>query len=228
MFLLDFKMQNIYNLNLIISLHFDDLIQKVDIITENLLAFIIKTSKDENSIRETNQINDQRNSLIEKIIEVREFKLISIVGVQSLFERKWKLTIENSSISDESKIDLFKSDFIKMDCFLREDSGFVLGLSMWITNKYIGTRDKTFFEYFEPDNNFKINPQKHDLIEIECIDKDFITNFCLLNEIKSKDPSLIQDLTSVNVKTIQRLKFSIFQYGFKILTFASSNRDTCN
>jgi len=235
-----------YNVNLIIADHFDEIILKIDIKTEELIGLemaespiyeyeekaasevskrvnahgqlkdfdeIVPPSKYEYLQRDLNLLNEQRRILIDKIIEIRQYNLNINNDNQAKFYEKWQQTITDNQMSHGSKMNLFKMDILKADCFLRE---YDLGFSLWITNWHIREQDKHFFSYFDLNNNFIINTEKHKTI-IECIDKHSINNFCILNELKSKPLLLVHDLRYLNQSTMQNLNFDIESYLPKLV-----------
>jgi Leucine-rich repeat (LRR) protein len=227
-----------YNVNLIIVDHFDEIILKIDIKTEELIGLemaespmyeyegkgasevskriyandfeeIVPSSKYDYLQRDLNLLNEQRRILIDKIIEIRQYNLNINKDNQAKFYEKWQQTILDNQMSHGTKMDLFKMDILRADCFLRE---YDLGFSLWITNWHVREQDKHFFSYFDLNNNFKINTDKHNSARIECIDKHSINNFCILNELKSKPLLLVHDLRYLNQNAIQDLNFDIESY----------------
>ena len=75
------KFADLYNLNLIISEHFDVQINVIDIRAEELICRVKTTS-------ELDEINEERDKLIVKIESLRDSNLAKNVGTQEYFERK--------------------------------------------------------------------------------------------------------------------------------------------
>ena len=120
------KFADLYNLNLIISEHFDVQINVIDIRAEELICRVKTTF-------ELDEINEERDKLIVKIESLRDSNLAKNVGTQEYFERKWHHIMMDSKMSYQSKLDYMKSDCIGPDCFLVKDTNYVLGYSLWVT-----------------------------------------------------------------------------------------------
>ena len=121
-------MQNIYNLNLIISEHFDIQINFIDIHVEELICKFVKEAKSQEDV------NDERDKIIYQIEKLRDTNLDKNRSRQKDFEKEWQHIIEDNKMSYQNKLELFKKIYIKPDCFLVKDLNYTINYSLWITN----------------------------------------------------------------------------------------------
>jgi hypothetical protein len=129
------------NARFIIAEHFDSLINKIDIRTEEILIKIIKNSKP------TEAINTLRDGFISKINDLKDFNLNNNTLSQTEFEEKWQHIIDNNNIDDEDKLDQIKTDLIKNDVIILEDNQSLIKCSLWILNWFNTKKHIEFLKY---------------------------------------------------------------------------------
>ena len=120
-----------YDVKLLISEHFDSIINKIDLKAENKLLNYL------NDVDTTRIINEERNELIERVEEIKQINLDANQNTQKNFEEKWNPLINNENIPYENKLDVFKRDLIKKNVVLARDSDFLIELSIWVTRGFI-------------------------------------------------------------------------------------------
>lgn len=132
-----------YNARFIIAEHFDSLINKIDIRTEEILIKKIKNSKP------TEAINTLRDGFISKINELKDFNLNNNTLSQTEFEEKWQHIIGKNNINFEDKLDQLKADLIKNDVIILEDNQSLIKCSLWILNWFNTKKHIEFLKYIE-------------------------------------------------------------------------------
>ena len=201
------KRDESYAAKAIIVDHFDTLINKIDIQTEELL---IESSNDTNKLK----LNQQRQELLEKIKEIEDLNLKSILHTEKRIEEKWTNLIENKLIKYEEKIDILKLDLIKVDCIIKEDDNFEIKLSVWITNWYNRRKDLDFLKYFDSNGSimFKYfeNPENENFIEIDYLNKSSIKNFCILH-YQNKPVGIVKDFRFLSLDSIKSLDINYYE-----------------
>ena len=109
----------------IIDEHFDELINRIDLNTEEI--FHEKNTIGNNQIVRTHLENDELNELrqrqIQKLKEVNEINLKQFQNFnEEEFEKKWSSVIDNVSLRYEEKLDRIKEGIVSIDCVLLENS----------------------------------------------------------------------------------------------------------
>ena len=122
---------DVFNLNLIISEHFDLQINLIDIHAEELICYS-KTST------QIDEINDERAKIIKQIEYIRDFNLAknSATFKQNVFDEKWHHVIDDTKLSYQAKLDCILGECIKPDCFLVKDANYIIQHCLWVTNWY--------------------------------------------------------------------------------------------
>lgn len=123
------KLDEIYNLNLIIADHFDLKINAIDIHAEELIC----KAKSESEIDE---LNDEREKIVNQIEHLRDLNLRRNASKQAMFEARWQHFIVDPKMSYQTKLDSFRREFIRPDCFLLKDFNYRIEYSLWVTNWY--------------------------------------------------------------------------------------------
>lgn len=131
-----------YNARFIIGEHFDNLINKIDIRTEEILNKIMKISKP------TETINTMRDEFISKVKDLKEFNLRENTMSQDEFEKKWQHLIDDETIEYEDKLDQFKVDLIRNDIIILEDNQSLNKCSLWILNWFNTKQHIEFLRYY--------------------------------------------------------------------------------
>lgn len=127
-----------YNPRLIISEHFDYIVNKLDIHTE----YLLKENINDSTGLET--ICKQRETIIHQLKLTKDFNLRIFNesnNDEKDFEEKWKNLIENMSLSYEEKMDTLKIDLIKEDCVLMVDLTSNIKYSLWLISGFNSTND---------------------------------------------------------------------------------------
>jgi hypothetical protein len=110
-----------FHSRLIITDHFEEIINQIDIKTETLLL-------DQSLTEETrNKLNEIRDEKIEKIKEIKEINLN---------------LLQNNEQEEELELDLEK--LIHFDCVLLEQPKSLNGLVLWITSWFYNQKDLEF------------------------------------------------------------------------------------
>ena len=118
---------------LIIDQHFDALINRIDIKTEELLKELVE--RETINKEKSKDLNDLREKQIKQIEEVKELNLKPFVQFKhDEYETKWSILISDSSLEYIQKIDQIKEEIISVDCVLLEKSKALNGFDLWITN----------------------------------------------------------------------------------------------
>ena len=134
------KRDESYHPRLIIVNHFDALINRIDVKTEELLQEAIQNES--NNSKRINDLNELREKQIEKIKQVKELNM-------KLFEHfnedeygmEWSELINNNSIVYEQNIDRIMEKIISVDCVLLEENKVLNGLDLWITNWFHNSKN---------------------------------------------------------------------------------------
>jgi len=131
-----------YHPKLLIAVHFDELINQIDIKTETLL---------ENQIfkEETrNELNEIRAKQIEKIQEIKELNLSHLpqtINEEKFFE-KWSHVIDDNSLVFTAKADKIKEELILFDCVLLENPRLKNELELWVTSWFYNAENLEFLK----------------------------------------------------------------------------------
>ena len=119
-----------------ITYHFDALINELDIHTEMLL---MKSQ----CINAFNEINDIRETFINKIKEIEHVNLEKLKSFDNDLWFNLKLAFRNKQDSEENE-ELFKSFLIVNDCYLLMDLKSKIGFSLIITDWYNSKKQLEF------------------------------------------------------------------------------------
>ena len=145
----------------IIDEHFDELINRIDLNTEEI--FHEKNTIGNNQIVRTHLENDELNELrqrqIQKLKEVNEINLKQFQNFNDEeFEKKWSSVIDNVSLRYEEKLDRIKEEIVSIDCILLENSskslvsvGSILTqkpncINLWITDWFYNLENLKFLK----------------------------------------------------------------------------------
>ena len=127
------KRDESYHPRLLIDRHFDALINRIDVRTEELLQDLVKSET--SSKEKYNDLNDLRGKQIKEIEQIKEINLKSFGNFnEEEFQKKWLELINDNSIKYEQKMDRIKEEIIVADCVLLEESKVTNGLNLWITD----------------------------------------------------------------------------------------------
>jgi hypothetical protein len=129
-----------YNARFIIGEHFDDIINKIDIKTEEILKKI-------KNLKPTDAINNLRDEFIAKVNDLKDFNLRNCVINQDEFEKKWQHLIEDDNIEYAAKLDQIKVDLIKNDAIILESNESIIKCSLWILNWFNNKNQIEFLRY---------------------------------------------------------------------------------
>jgi hypothetical protein len=125
---------------LIISDHFNEIINLIDVKTEILL-------ENQSLAEETrNDLNKTRERQIEKIKEIESINLNKLPFKFDEIEYRniWSHVIDDDSIDYENKLDLIKEEIITFDCVLFEQTNLKNGLDLWITACFFNEKNLQF------------------------------------------------------------------------------------
>ena len=126
-----------FHSRLIINEHFDALISRIDIKTEELLKELQATIT-----QKSKELNDLREKQIKQIQEAKELNLKSFEHFkQEEYERKWSTLINATPLNHEQKIDQIKEEIISVDCVLLEQGQVLNGLNLWITKWFHNSKN---------------------------------------------------------------------------------------
>jgi hypothetical protein len=125
---------------LIVCDHFDNLMNKIDIKTEQILEFNYSKSH-ENKL---NALRKEQINVLEQI-KVENLTLIENINNEN-FMQKLNFLIDNDNIQDEDKLNTLKRDVIRIDCLLLDDNNYENGYSIWITNLYYSKNHLDFLQ----------------------------------------------------------------------------------
>ena len=132
-----------YHPKLLIAVHFDELINQIDIKTETLLERHILTDE----TRE--KLNNIREKQIEIINELKEMNLVRLTSGKCnefAYRQKWSHIIDDISLDYTQKIDKIKEELIHFDCVLLENSNLTNGLELWATSWYHSEKNLEFLK----------------------------------------------------------------------------------
>ncbi len=137
------KRDESFHPRLIIYNHFDALINRIDVKTEELLQVTIKFQNESNCFKKMiNDLNELREKQIEKIKQVKELNMKSFEYFNlEHYEMEWSELINDTLIDYEQKIDRIKEKIISIDCVLLEESKVMNGLDLWITNLFYNMKN---------------------------------------------------------------------------------------
>ena len=127
---------------LIISDHFNEIINLIDVKTEILL-------ENQSLAEETrNDLNKMRERQIEKIKEIESINLNKLpFNFDEIEYRKmWSHVIDDDSIEFENKLDLIKEEIITFDCVLLEQTKLKIGLDLWIAACFFNKKNLQFLK----------------------------------------------------------------------------------
>jgi hypothetical protein len=119
-----------YNPYEIISGHFYDIKNEIDIRIEELLE---KSLFDKTL---SNKLNILRDKQIKKIDEIKSLNLCRIQFDEDEYTNNWSFLLNDSTIDYEQKAEIFKENLILNDCLLIEDAQCASNLMLWITPWY--------------------------------------------------------------------------------------------
>ena len=123
---------------LIITDHFDFILNKIDIKTETLLL-------DQSLAKErVNELNKSRQEQINKVKEIEKINLDRQEFNLNDYEQKWSILICDPLVKFGQKIDKIKQEIISIDCVLLEQPTTVNGLNLWITSEFQNKKDLEF------------------------------------------------------------------------------------
>jgi len=123
---------------LVITDHFDFIVNKIDIKTETLLL-------DQSLAKERiNELNKSRQEQISKVKEIEKINLDRQEFNLNDYEQKWSILICDPLVEFEQKIDKIKQEIISIDCVLLEQPTTVNGLNLWITSEFQNKKDLEF------------------------------------------------------------------------------------
>jgi hypothetical protein len=144
-----------YHPRLIVSEHFDKIINQIDIATETFIQEVFfkelndDGDKEEEKV-ELNKINESREKKIEKLkeIQLRNFTHWSHLDSND-FEAEWSHLINDFSMSYENKMEQIKEKLIITDGILIETisdckSKATLNASLWIMPFYLNETNAQF------------------------------------------------------------------------------------
>jgi len=131
-----------FNPKLIITDHFDEIINEIDIKTESVL---IKQSLQK---RTMNKINALREKQIEEIKELKELSLKHLPQQfdEDEYRQKWAHVIDDNSLAYKHKIDKIKEELIVNDCVLLKNRSQANGCELWITSCFYNEKNMNFFK----------------------------------------------------------------------------------
>ncbi len=112
--------------NLIIVNYFDSLINKLDVYTETRLCDQTLSHIDKSVL------NESRQTLIEKIDQVREENLSLVKFDEDKYTIEWCHIISDENLSFEQKVEIMSERLISQCCLLFEDKKFASGHSLWL------------------------------------------------------------------------------------------------
>ena len=140
------KRDESYHPRLLIDRHFDALINRIDVRTEELFQDLVKSET--SSKEKYNDLNDLRGKQIKEIEQIKEINLKSFEHFnEEEFQKKWLELINDNSIKYEQKIDRIKEEIIFVDCVLLEERKVMNGLNLWITNWFHNDKHLKILKY---------------------------------------------------------------------------------
>ena len=125
---------------LIITDHFDALVNQIDIKTETLL-------KSESFLKQHGS-NELRERQIEKIKEIEEANLNRLPQFidENEYTLKWSHILDSTSLTYQEKLDRIKEELIKFDCILLDQPNIKNGLDLWVTAWYYNQKNLEFIK----------------------------------------------------------------------------------
>ena len=129
---------------LIITDHFDGMINHIDVITETLL--VDKSFTEE----KRNELNEMREKQIEKLKEIEKLNLSRLPQEidEDEYRQKWLHILEDKSLDYYQKLDLIKKELILIDCILFEQpKNLINGLDLLVLSWYYDAENFDFLEY---------------------------------------------------------------------------------
>jgi hypothetical protein len=142
------KKENMSNLNqifhpkLLITNHFDDIVNQIDVKTESYLETLIKSKSW--SKQKQNQLNKIREKQINLIQEVMQLNLNFLS--RNEYEEKWSQIIDEISLDFQQEVDEIKEKLIHFDCILLEQPRNLNGFHLWITPWFCNNENLTFLK----------------------------------------------------------------------------------
>ena len=127
---------------LIITNHFDALVNQIDIKTETLLESECLTEE------HRNELNELRERQIEKIKEIEEANLNRLPQIidENEYTLKWSHILDSTSLTYQEKLDRIKEELIKFDCILLDQPNIKNGLDLWVTAWYYNQKNLEFLK----------------------------------------------------------------------------------
>ena len=132
----------IFHPKLLITNHFDDIVNQIDVKTESYLETLIKSKSW--SKQKQNQLNKIREKQINLIQEVMQLNLNFLS--RNEYEEKWSQIIDEISLDFQQKIDEIKEKLIQFDCILLEQPNNLNGFHLWITPWYCNNENLKFLK----------------------------------------------------------------------------------
>ena len=125
---------------LIITDHFDALINQIDIKTETLL--------ENEGLFMRNVLNEMRERQIEAIKEIEEINLNRLPQIidENEYTLKWSHILNSTSLTYQEKLDRIKEELIKFDCILLDQPNIKNGLDLLITAWYYNQKNLEFLK----------------------------------------------------------------------------------
>ena len=125
---------------LIITDHFDALINQIDIQTETLL--------EKEGLFMRNVLNKRRERQIEAIKEIKEINLNRLPQIidENEYTLKWSHILDSTSLTYQEKLDRIKEELIKFDCILLDQPNIKNGLDLLITAWYYNQKNLEFLK----------------------------------------------------------------------------------
>ena len=130
-----------YKPRLIIENHFDSLVNRVNVKTEELLQ---RSFQDESkSVNNLNEIKLKQIMIIEEVKEIN-LKSLENMNEEENFKKISEL-VANTSLKYQDKIDQIKEEIISVDCIILENNQLfhtvINGLDLWITPWFYNARN---------------------------------------------------------------------------------------
>ena len=125
---------------LIITDHFDALVNQIDIKTETLIR--------SESFLKQHGLNELRERQIEKIKEIEEINLNRLPQIidENEYTLKWSHILDSTSLTYQEKLDRIKEELIKFDCILLDQPNAKNGLDLWVTAWYYNQKNLEFLK----------------------------------------------------------------------------------
>ena len=138
---------DVYNPRLIITDHFDEIKNQIDIKVETILEeqrqFGLFSSFNDKHI---NKINEIRDKQIKKIKEIEQSNLSQWPSDfdEKRYEIEWADLLSCVSLSGRHKIEKIKKSIIKRDVILMETPYLFANMSLWVMPFYVDEIDLKF------------------------------------------------------------------------------------